>query len=48
MQSSPRTCTVVPLIATSRTTEEAIGFGRTGERNAKVPVVRPVSNGVGA
>jgi hypothetical protein len=41
-QSSPRTCNVVPCTVTSSTTEEAIGFGRTGERNAKVPVGFPV------
>jgi hypothetical protein len=27
----------VPTIVTSSTIEEAIGLGRTGERNAKVP-----------
>ncbi len=45
-QSSPRTCRVAPSIATSSTIEEAIGFGRTGERKAKVPVVCMELNGV--
>jgi hypothetical protein len=45
-QSRPRTCNVVPSIATRSTTEDAMGFGRTGERNAKLPVVCPVGNGV--
>src|SRR6266568_2089703 len=45
-QSSPRTCRVAPSIATSSTIEEAIGFGRAGERRAKVPVVCMELNGV--
>ena len=45
-QSSPRTWRVVSSIATSSTIVEAIGFGRTGERSAKVPLVRIVLNGV--
>ena len=45
-QSSPRTCSVPPSTPTSATTDEAIGFGRTGDRSAKVPVVRPVLSGV--
>ena len=36
-QSSPTTESVVPSTRTSRTTLMAIGFGRTGERSAKVP-----------
>ena len=31
----------MPSIATRSTTEDAIGFGRTGERKAKLPVVCP-------
>ena len=38
-QSRPRTRTVAPSTPTSLTIEVPIGFGRTGERNEKVPWV---------
>ena len=40
-QSSPRTSMTFSLIATTSTTDEAIGLGRTGERSAKVPITSP-------
>lgn len=45
-QSSPRTCNTLPSIATRSTIEEAIGFGRTGERKANVPVVSSLERGL--
>ena len=35
------TCRIVPSTFTSFTTLSAIGFGRTGERSAKVPRPSP-------
>lgn len=40
-QSMPRTSTVAPSMPTSVAIEVPMGFGRTGERRAKVPRTLP-------